>query len=83
MRGFRQFLETVLSAKIPAIGVRLFCIKQCACISVEAIEAFRRKNRGNRQEVKICNFFSDFLRYRDLNQIIIYTYCSRIKGSFE
>ena len=37
----------------------------------------------NGMNVKMRNFFLDYLRARDSNKIMVYMDCNRIKGSFD
>ena len=61
----------------------MLSINPVPSVEYKPSDYYRSKNGTKRQKVKMHNFLLDCLRYWDNNQIMIYTDCNRIKGSFD
>ena len=74
-----HFSKTVFSAEIPVNRYGLLCI----CLDLESIKLITIIEAKMGQNGQNAQLLLKYLRYRDSNQIIIYTDCNRIKGSFD
>ena len=80
--SFRNFIKRFSALKFPLTATEFIINNRVPKVESTKLKRLSEQNGTKRQKVKIRNFFIRLymcLRYRGLNQIMIYTDCNRIR----